>query len=344
MPESTEPSVVASGLNGPMAVLVDPDGTLWIGDSGLGGDQTLSMPDAATGQMAELPFGMTARIVRVDPSGMQTDVVSLPSFILPDAPIGVGRLARFNGTLYATSAGWMEGPAERGANMAALVRIEDGSATEVLNTWDIEESQNPEGALVEAHPFGLAVGPDGMLWMTDAAGNDLFRTDPETGNLELVAVFDALPGPIPNAARGGAMEMEAVPTAIAFMGGEAYVSFLPGAPFPEGAAKVVHVSASGETTDYATGLSMLTDLQTGPDGNLYAVSMAVFTEEGPTPNSGSVVRIGEGTTSEAVLTGLSLPTAIAFDDAGNAYVTMNALGEPGSGQVVKYPALVGSGS
>jgi sugar lactone lactonase YvrE len=94
-------------------------------------------------------------------------------------------------------------------------------------------------------------------------------------------------------------------------------------------------------SDYATDLTMLTDLQTGPDGNLYAVSMGEFTEQGPVPSSGAVLRIGEGTTSEAILTGLSFPTGLAFASNGDAYVTVNGMGAPGSGQVLKYVGLAG---
>ena len=112
-------------------------------------------------------------------------------------------------------------------------------------------------------------------------------------------------------------------------------------PFLPGSAKVVRVTEDGAVSDYATDLTMLTDLQAGPDGNLYAVSMGVFTEQGPTPNSGSVIRIGEGTTSEPVLTGLSFPTGLAFAANGDAYVTINGLGPPESGEVVKYSALAG---
>ena len=341
MPESTEPTVVASGLNTPMGVLVADDGTIWITDSGIGGPDSVEGPDPATGQVMKLPAGNTARLVRVDPSGMQTDVVTdLPSIILPDAPIGAARLAMWNGSVYFTSGGWQDGTGPRQPRNAALMRLDGNQAVEVLNTWDIEESRNPEGALVEAHPFGLAVGPDNALWISDAAGNDLFRVaDPQSASPELKAVFHALPGPVPNPARGNAMEIEAVPTSIAFMNGEAYVSFLPGAPFVPGSGKVVHVSSTGEYTDYATGFSMLSDLKTGPDGNLYGVSMGTFTEQGPTPNSGAIIRIGPGETSVPVVSGLMLPTAIAFDKEGNAYVAISALGQPGAGQVMKYPKV-----
>jgi len=343
MPESTEPTVVASGLNTPMGVLVEDDGTIWITDSGIGGPDSVEMPDPMSGQMAKLPVGNTARLVRVDPTGTQTDVVpDLPSLILPDAPIGAARIAMWNGSVYFTTGAWMTGIGPRQPRNAALMRVDGDQVTEVANTWDIEESQNPEGALVEAHPFGITVGPDNALWIADAAGNDLFRLANPSSSPELVTVFHALPSPVPNAARGNAMEAEAVPTSVAFMNGEMYVSLLPGAPFVPGDGKVVHVSSTGEVTDYATGFSMLSDLKTGPDGNLYGVSMGVFTDQGPTPNSGAIIRIGPGETSEPVLSGLQLPVALAFDADGNAYVVMSALGQPGAGQVMKYPHLVGT--
>ncbi len=345
MVEAAGPTVVASGLNTPMGVLVDDDGTIWITDSGTGGTDSVAMEEPSAGETSKVPFGLTARLVRVDPAGTQTDVISdLPSMILPDAPIGAARLARWNGALYLTSGGMAAGSGTRGPNTAALLRLDGDHVTEVLNTWDIEKSRNPAGALVEAHPFGITAGPDDALWIADAAGNDLFRVASPSDTLELVTVFGALPGPVPNPNRGNAMETEPVPTGIAFMNGEAYVSFLPGAPFVPGSGKVVHVTSSGEYEDYATGFSMLSDLRTGPDGKLYGVSMGTFTEQGPTPNSGAIIRIGPGETSKPILTGLQLPTAVAFDRDGNAYVAISALGQPGAGQVVKYPHLVSAGS
>jgi sugar lactone lactonase YvrE len=70
------------------------------------------------------------------------------------------------------------------------------------------------------------------------------------------------------------------------------------------------------------------------------VSIGEFTDQGPVPNSGAVLRIGPGTTSETMLTGLSFPASIAFAPNGDAYITLNALGEPGTGEVVRYAGLV----
>ena len=136
------------------------------------------------------------------------------------------------------------------------------------------------------------------------------------------------------------METDPAPTGIAFDDeGNAYVSLLPWIPFVPGSAKVVRVDADGEVSDYATGLTMLTDLRRGPDGFFYAVSFGEFTDQGAVPNSGAIVRIREGTASEQILGGLSFPTSIDFSAAGDAYVTINGIGPSGTGEVVMYKGL-----
>jgi len=339
-PAEEGPVTVATGFNGPMGVAVEADGTLWVSDSGTGGDGTLAFPDPETGQPGEMPFGPTARLVRIDPDGTQTDVAMMPSFLLGAEAIGAGHITLMNGALYVTSGAWSDGTGmERPEHMASVLRVDDGGVTEVAETWSLERDHNPVTGLVETHPYGPKAGPDGRLWLADAAGNTLLSIDPTSGDVELVATFDILPSPVANPARGNAMETEPVPTNVAFAGGATYVSLLPGAPFAPGSGKVVRVAADGSVSDYATGFTMLTDLQTGPDGNLYAVSMAQTGEQGPTPGSGSVIRVRQGTASETILSGLSFPTALAFAANGDAYVTINGVGAPGSGEIVRYPGL-----
>lgn len=334
---------VATGLNGPMGVLVAPDGSVWVIDSGLGGDTEVSGIDPTTGEPITSRLGDTARVVQVAADGTQTDAASLPSLLQGMEASGGNRLVLLNNTLYATSGFWIEvaGP-DAAPNMASVVKIDGSQVTEVANLWNLERDQNPGGFIKEAHPYGLAAGPDGNLWVTDAGANDLLKVDPATGAVEVVAVFDGVPSPLPNEARGGAMESDPVPTGVAFgPDGSAYVSLLPGFPFLPGSAKVVKVTSDGQVSDYATGLTMLTDLRAGPDGNLYAVQIGQFTEQGPVPNSGAIIRVKEGDASEVVMSGLSFPTSIDFNAAGDAYVTINGVGAPGSGQVVKYDGLTG---
>jgi glyoxylase-like metal-dependent hydrolase (beta-lactamase superfamily II)/sugar lactone lactonase YvrE len=300
------------------------------------------MPNPESGEEMTATLGSTARIVMVSPDGTQTDVATLPSILQGGEASGGSRLAMLDGVLYATSGAWLEtAPGDRLPLMAAVVAVgEDGSMEEVANTWDIEASENPDGFVLESHPYGLAASEDGLLWVADAGANTVLTVDPESGEVSLVATLDGVPSPLPNAARGDAMEMDPVPTGIVPDGeGGAYVSLLPGFPFLPGSAKVVHVSAEGEVSDYATGLTMITDLRMGPDGELYAVQLGEFTEQGPLPNSGAIWHIHEGEGSEVVFSGLSFPTSIDFDQEGAAYVTINGVGAPGSGEVGVIPGL-----
>jgi sugar lactone lactonase YvrE len=334
-------TTVAEGFNGPMGVLVAPDGGIWVIDSGVGGEADLPFVDPQTGDEITAKFGESAQIVQIAPDGTQTVAATLPSVVTGMDTIGGARLALLNGSLYATSGQLMGDPSSvPTANTAAVVKIEDGQVSEVANTWDLESSQNPDGFIYDSHPYGLAAGPDGYLWVADAAANDLLKIDPASGEIEVVTVFDGIVGPLPNPSRGDAMESDPVPTGITFdQEGTIYVSFLAGFPFLPGSAKVVQVSSDGQVTDYATGLTMLTDLRSAPDGNMYAVQFGEFTEQGPTPNSGKIIRVAAGDASEEVLTGLSFPTSIDFSANGDAYVTINGVGAPGSGEVVMFPGL-----
>jgi sugar lactone lactonase YvrE len=310
-------------------------------DSGVGGEADLPFVDPQSGDEITAKFGESAQIVQIAPDGSQTVAATLPSVVTGMDTIGGARLALLNGDLYATSGQLMGDPSSvPTANTAAVVKIEDGQVSEIANTWDLESSQNPDGFIYDSHPYGLAAGPDGYLWVTDAAANDLLKIDPASGEIEVVTVFEGITSPLPNPNRGDAMETDPVPTGITFdQEGTIYVSFLAGFPFVPGSAKVVQVSPDGQVSDYATGLTMLTDLRSAPDGNIYAVQFGEFTEQGPTPNSGKIIRVAAGDASEDVLTGLSFPTSIDFNSNGDAYVTTNGVGAPGSGEVAMFPGL-----
>lgn len=336
-------TIVASGFNSPQGVLVDSDGNVWVIDGGMGGDQIVQFT-GEDGMATEATFGLTSRIVKVAPDGTQTDVAMLPSVFIAERQESSGgsRLALLDGQLYATSGGWEGDDAMRPDGLATIVRVDDMGVVTVADTWTFEKENNPDGLILEAHPYGLAAGPDGWLWVADAGANTLYRVDPASGEIALVTVFGALPGGFPNPNRNGEVEADPVPTAVVVGDeGNAYVSLLSGAPFIPGNAKVLMVTPDGAVSDYATGLTTLTDLVRGPDGELYAVQFGLFGEQGPDPTSGAILRIKAGTASEVVVSGLPFPTSIAFDADGNAYVTVNGVGAPGSGAVARFDGLTG---
>lgn len=101
------PEVVAGGFNGPMGVLVAPDGDVWVVDSGTGGDRELETT-SPEGEEITAKIGDTARVVRVSPGGEQTVVATLPSVLMGMEATGGARLALLDGTVYATSGLWAE--------------------------------------------------------------------------------------------------------------------------------------------------------------------------------------------------------------------------------------------
>jgi sugar lactone lactonase YvrE len=334
--------IFAGNFNGPQGILVAPDGNVWVVDAGTGGEQQMEMTNPETGEKAIVTMGNTSRVVKIDEFGTQTEAARLPSIAFGMEASGGSRLALLNGVLYATSGGWTPEQGDTAAPLtAAVVKVDGGQATEVAQTWPLEKAQNPDGTLVDTHPYGLTAGPDGNLWVADAGGNTLLKVNPADGATSVAAVFrTGLPSPMPNPARGNKNEADPVPTAVEVgADGGVYVSFLSGFPFTPGSAKVVKVAANGTYSDYATGLTMLTDLRLAPDGNLYATSFGQFGEQGPTPGSGAILRIKPGTASETIMTGLSFPTSLDFNAAGDAYVTLNGVGAPGSGLVMLYKGL-----
>jgi hypothetical protein len=342
MPELTG-TVVIEGLNGPQGLHIGSDGGVYVIESGLGGDEPVEFINPETFQLEDGTLGQTARVLRWMPGAEAEAIVVLPSVLVGSDAGGGGRLAELNGDLYATVGAWQAalGDDVTIEHFSAVVRIGEDGVETVADLWAHELANNPDGtANLEAHPYGIVAGPDGLLYVADAAANALIAVDPATGETTTVAAFEGMPGVFPNPFRDGEMIADPVPTAVAFdQDGNLFVSLLSGAPFIPGTAKVVQVDETGSVSDFATGLTMLTDLYAGPDGNLYAVSFGVFTQQGPVFNSGSVVRILPDGTSEVVIDGLPFATAIVLDAEGNGYVAINGVAIPNAGMVVYYEGL-----
>ncbi|MFZ1753797.1 MAG: ScyD/ScyE family protein [Caldilineaceae bacterium] len=339
--------VIAEGFNGPQGVLLDGDGNVWVIDSGLGGEDDIKWISGETGEEIDAKVGNSAQVARINAADHSVDkIAALPSVNLGTEAVGGARLALLNDTLYATVGQGIGAPdIELPDNFGGILTIgADGAVAEIASTWDFEVANNPHPSVLDSHPYGLEVGPDGMLYVADAGGNDLLKVDPATGEISLVAVFDPIPGVFPRPDYGGEMLTDAVPTDVVFdADGNAYVSYLSGAPFVPGSAKVVMVAADGTVSDYATGFTMLTDLAWGPDGSLYGVQFGIFGEQGPEPNSGAVVHIKGGADFDVAIDGLSFPIALDFNEAGDAFVAVNAVGPPGSGAVVAFHGIAAGG-
>ncbi len=343
-------SVAASGLANPRFAVVS-DGIVYVTLAGEAGDQPIyASPQAGTPAASEPAsmFGDSGSVIAINADGTVSTVASgLPSFTFGTEVVGPAGIDVANGIIYVATGG--AGPATGNvpavAGRAALWSIDpvSGQTNIVADLESHEMQDNPDPYHIDSDPYGLIVGTDGMVYVVDAGGNDVLKVDPSTGDVTTLAVIPGLPGQQANPDRGGATEIDPVPTGLAWApDGGLYVSLLSGGPFIPGTAALVHVAMDGTVTTVASGLTMLGDVTVAPDGSVYAVTMSdnFIDPAGPAP--GSIVKIDpKDGTSTTVLSGIPFPGGIAFDPDGNAYITAMAslpAGTPAGGMVLKCTA------
>ncbi|MBX3070904.1 MAG: ScyD/ScyE family protein [Thermomicrobiales bacterium] len=342
--------LVAGGLNNPRGIAIAADGSIYVTEAGTGGDEELFEPSAATpdaSPVPQTPFatrGPSGQVIKIAADGSATVVATgLTSYLIggfePNGPNGI---ALGDGVIYVSVGGLgpATGAVEPGETDGRIVSVDEasGAVTIVADLSAYEIENNPDPNAVDSNPYGITLGADGLIYAADAGANTVYSVDPATGEIAVVAVIPGIELPEEmqqeggNPARGGAQEIDPVPTGVAVgANGDVFVSLLSGGPFPAGAAKIQKISG-GTVSDVAGGLTMATDVAIGPDGHLYAVQISLnFLAE--TPDPGSVVRVLENGTLETVVEGLMLPNGLAFDDAGNLYITAGTVAPPGMGPV-----------
>lgn len=378
-----ECTTVATGLLNPRGITIADDGTIYVAEAGVGGTEP-DFPTAPVGspgasQAVESipplgspaatspsetaagspgasgtsePVGMhgeTGQVTKITPDGQPSVLVSgLTSYVFNGEVVGpAGVVVGQDGTIYVSIGG--PGPStaqfEPAGNANSVVSVDAaGTVTTLANIGQYERDNNPDPNAVDSNVGGMAQGNDGLLYVADSGGNDLYSVDPTSGELKVVAVFPGLPSPdnAPNPARGGLPEVDPVPTDVtADPKGGVYVGFLTGAALwatPE-SAKVVHVDADGTTDDAVTGLNMVTGVAV-KDDSIYASELSTNLTAAP-PEPGQLAKASVGGTPETLLTGLMLPYGIALaPDGTSIYIVTNATGEPGAtpnGQVINCP-------
>ena len=345
--------VVADGLYNPRFIAVADDGTLYITENGVGGDEVISQPETGVSEVEGTPGatpvagesaeqmppstrGYTGQVSRVTPDGAQSVVASgLVSYSDGVGPVGI---SINNGEIYFATGGMGVGlgidplPEE---NKIYRLDAETGTAEEVADVGTYEVENNPDGADVNPNLYQMANLPDGRLIVTDAGGNTVFGVDPATGEVELLAVVPDLSG-LPNAPEG-TDPRQSVPTGVVAAGENVFVGLL-SEFWPEGVPSVLLWNPDGTFSAAGGTLSFNVGLAIGPDGHMYASELFGFAEGAAEPGPGRVVRVyGDGLV-EPVLEGVMMPHGLGFDVAGNMYVAINTLmSGPGmpAGQVIR---------
>jgi len=288
-------------------------------------------------------------VTKITADGQQSVLVTgLTSYnfgpeIVGPAGVAIGS----DGAIYVSIGG--PGPAtalfQPAGNANSVVSVDSaGSVTPIANIGEYERTNNPDPNAVDSNLGGMALGSDGLLYVADSGGNDLYSVDPASNELSVVTVFEGLPSfdNAPNPARGGLPEVDPVPTTVsADPNGGVYVGFLTGAGLwgTSGSAKVVHVDTDGTTDDAVTGLNMVTGVAV-KDDVIYAAELSTsFISEPPT--AGAIASATAGGSPETIFSEVSLPYGIAVGPDGDSlYIVINATGQPGAapnGQVINCP-------
>ena len=203
---------MAEGLWNPRFLAFADDGTLYVTEVGIGGDEpfVFGPPPGEASPVAEPVVegtpaaeeaveggstrGYTGQISAIAPDGTVTVPVSgLPSYSDGVGPHGI---TLQDGIVYFTVGGTavLAGvePLE-GENNVFSFDPTTGTVTPIADFNIPEVEDNPDGTDVNPNLYGIAAGrSDGRLTVVDAGGNTVYSLDVATGDIQLRAVVPTL--------------------------------------------------------------------------------------------------------------------------------------------------------
>lgn len=296
---SPVPSVLtlATGLLGPIGVDTDATGRIWVAEAGTGKND--------------------GRVSIINNGTVIPAITGFNSFIFQGSVEGVNHLLFADGILYILGPDaklYKINPALfKTGDTPSLVKnipFEDIGSFVVAQTVAGIVTDNPNK---ESHPYQLTVGPNGDLFIADAAANVIIRRAKGTGALSIYANIPGIANPTPV----GPPFIQGVPTGLVFNGPNLLVSTLIGFPFPAGKAIVYQVSPAGVVSVHQHGFNSLTGLDL--NNGLLVLEYGLFGPQGFTANSGRLLRANNpGTT--VLVSGLNLPTALKKITANSYFV------------------------
>lgn len=302
---SLQVSVAAEGLIAPIGLAALPDGSLLVAEQGTGANDdsagvSLVTPD---GQVGRLVSGLNSSrdsgdlagvpLVAVSPSG---DAIYLGNF-------GQGHLW----TLPLT--------AQQQAEGLAL-------PAEPLTAEALQPAMLPLNNVRLINPFDIAFDPAGVPVVTDASANGVAKASAD-GTVRFFHRFADLPNPDTPADL-----VEPVPTGLARIGDEYYVTLTGGCPYPEGSGQLVAIDEQRHQRTVTDGLNMPIDVAQAPDGTVWVLEFARFTPgascfsgAGYQAGTGRLSRLRSGGRIQPVLSNLNFPGAVLPMPNGDLYLT-----------------------
>ena len=292
---------IASNLKGPVGLELK-DGWVWVGQAGTGAND--------------------GKVSAISPAGTLYDVITgFESVGSPGGePDGPSHLLFANDSLYVLGTG---------GKMYIIAQADLKPGVSTLNA-SVMKVQNI-GAFVlaypfvsnahDTHPYNFAIGPNGAIYITDAAANAILRRE-KNGELSVVAEIPGYANPTPV----GAPFVESVPTGIYYDGQDFYINTLTGFPFLPGQAVIYKLTppASGQATPtiYQRGFTTEVDIAKGTAaaGKVVLKHGSFALPAGWVANTGRLVW-ANGSTITVLADGLNQPAGLKQADEHTWYVT-----------------------
>jgi hypothetical protein len=349
VPTSVTVEQVVTGLNSPRGVAVSGDGTVYVAQAGVGGDECVTIGEGE--EEREACFGDSSSVSMIV-DGAAEDVISgLPSFLFSEGEyIGAQDVVLDpDGSVYGIVGLGMDPALRTEAGEPAtglgsiVVGTGDGAWISVVDIAAYEAANNPDEGLHDSNPFSGYLSETGGV-VSDAGANALLSV-PEEGDITTLAVFPDTMVDAPEflgLPPGTQIPMQAVPTGVVEgPDGAWYVGQLTGFPFVPGAAKVWRVVPGEDPTVVAEGFTNIIDLAFDADGNLFvlqitAAGLLALNPEDPASFAGALFKVSpDGTVTEetAVSKHLFTPGGMAFGPDGTLYISNYGL-MPGMGEVI----------
>jgi len=285
----------ASGLVSPLGLEADSKGQLWITEAGSG--------TASDGQLTLVtPQGAVYPVVKgfessVSPEGA---VFGLNHLLLQGNTLWL--LHGVEGRLYHFDISSFQ-PGNTPLNASDLAYEDIGSFVKAYNFAEDTDASDV---------FNLTIGPDGDLFIVDAAANAIIRRKATTGEFSVFAT-------IPPIIQAGGDTLEAVPTGITFDGQKFLVSNFSGYPYPTGQAAIYQFDLNGKESLFQTGLTTVTDIELDATQQPVVIQYGIWTGQGFDAHSGSLVR-STAQANTTLISGLNFPNSIKRGGPSTYYV------------------------
>jgi len=291
----------ATGLAAPLGMDIDAKGQIWVTEIGTGNN--------------------SGKVSVITSKGVKYVVLEgFPSSLGPEGLEGLNHILVKNGMLYILHVNGL-------LYKANINSYKPGDAPKQASTLQTEDigsfvlDYDFENDTEESNPYNLTVGPQGDIFITDAAANVIIRRS-SSGKLSVFATFPDLDNPTGI----GPPTIDPVPTSITFVQQKFYVTTLTGFPFPTGKARIYAVDLAGNISLYQEGFTTITDMSLDPADNPVLVEHAQFGPQGFMPTTGRIV-VATATGQSTMVAGLNQPTAIVRANPLTYYVNSLADGK-----------------